>query len=785
MRKLFALTLAICGFLNMYGQYDDQMKEQRRDFFRTMPISSSDIVFIGNSITNGGEWQEFFPELNIINRGISGDRTTHTLNQLQPILEGKPQKVFIKIGTNDGPSDTNNPGIASRIAQIIDSFLIKSPDTKVYIQSVLPRNGNQSIRDLNSRIQSVCETKGVTYLNVYSELKNADSTSLNANYHNDGLHLLGSGYSKWARFLKTHIGATKLGIDTVESVTQISGLNANYTNQRATLFGTLKGTSSDILFVGDDVIDCVEWREMFRNKNVKGRGTGVSVSTSLWINQLATVLQNKIYANYQNVKPAKVFIYAGANDMVKNGKDENFVTTHMKTMVDFIRQQSSQTEVYIQGYLPHSDSNISSHLIRANNALKTLAESYPSGVTYIDLFGAFKQTQSNAISGKYTLSGNALNAKGFLHWAQVVAPYVDANIAPVPEPESIVAVMPEKGPLVSNNEGDHWYYVKAQRGAGGEQYMTANTDNTITQGAYTKSGYQHWRVVEHEDGFILQNRITGTYLNSAGSGLLTHIKELPVKSLQFRTSQDGTIAAADRDRYFYLENIGATATSATFRLHATNSGYNFRAMNWAGNANDHSSWHFIVADENDSLEEEQVQNILPDPLVHIPSITLNGNAPYRLSDKDWNLIKDLEEGTIVLTLRTESISPTGVQYLFASSDTTTNNYTGVTLNGQYVRIQYMQPGKDEGWFTASGTTPSYATDVKVVYRATKSNGFYNLNVNQNYTKTFEAGTYLNYQFIKNYLGDNSSNAFYVGGVATGDNKNKFPLKGTITNFTVY
>ena len=46
---------------------------QRASLFSKLSISSKDIVFIGNSITNGAEWNELFPRKRVKNRGISGD----------------------------------------------------------------------------------------------------------------------------------------------------------------------------------------------------------------------------------------------------------------------------------------------------------------------------------------------------------------------------------------------------------------------------------------------------------------------------------------------------------------------------------------------------------------------------------------------------------------------------------------------------------------------------------------------------------------------------------------
>ena len=41
--------------------------------FEELPVTSKDIIFLGNSITNGCEWAELFQNKNVKNRGISGD----------------------------------------------------------------------------------------------------------------------------------------------------------------------------------------------------------------------------------------------------------------------------------------------------------------------------------------------------------------------------------------------------------------------------------------------------------------------------------------------------------------------------------------------------------------------------------------------------------------------------------------------------------------------------------------------------------------------------------------
>ena len=74
---------------------------QKVDFFRQVPIKPGDIVFVGDSLTEGARWDELFPDKPVINRGINADTVNGVLLRLDDIISGKPAKIFLLIGTND------------------------------------------------------------------------------------------------------------------------------------------------------------------------------------------------------------------------------------------------------------------------------------------------------------------------------------------------------------------------------------------------------------------------------------------------------------------------------------------------------------------------------------------------------------------------------------------------------------------------------------------------------------------------------------------------------------
>src|SRR5690606_5446856 len=71
----------------------------RTSFFEAMPNDTNEIIFLGNSLTEFGEWSEMFGKTKVKNRGISQDKIIDVINRLDEIVESFPDKIFIMLGT--------------------------------------------------------------------------------------------------------------------------------------------------------------------------------------------------------------------------------------------------------------------------------------------------------------------------------------------------------------------------------------------------------------------------------------------------------------------------------------------------------------------------------------------------------------------------------------------------------------------------------------------------------------------------------------------------------------
>ena len=212
MRRFLILSaLVLSGVCGMEAQEKYEYNEfyyQRSSHFEMLPVDSGDIVFLGDSQTNGCEWHEMLGNPNVKNRGISSDVIQGFADRVQPIIDGRPAKLFILGGVNDISHDLTPDSIATAMRNLIVKVRRGTPATKVYLQSLLPidnsfrrykaMTGKESvIVETNKLLKKVAEETGATWIDLYSRMVDPATGNMRKGLTNDGLHLLGAGYAVW------------------------------------------------------------------------------------------------------------------------------------------------------------------------------------------------------------------------------------------------------------------------------------------------------------------------------------------------------------------------------------------------------------------------------------------------------------------------------------------------------------------------------------------------------------------------------------------------------------
>jgi lysophospholipase L1-like esterase len=161
-------------------------------------------VFVGDSITAGGRWDEWFPEEHSKNLGVAGDTTDTVLSRLDEVIALDPDTVVLLIGTNDLAWRRSAEHIVRNIETILVSLRKALPDAQLLVQSVMPREAAHAdtIKDVNRHLWQFSSTVRAQYLDLWPALAGEDD-AIDPEYSDDSVHLNERGYAVWAGELRT------------------------------------------------------------------------------------------------------------------------------------------------------------------------------------------------------------------------------------------------------------------------------------------------------------------------------------------------------------------------------------------------------------------------------------------------------------------------------------------------------------------------------------------------------------------------------------------------------
>jgi lysophospholipase L1-like esterase len=153
------------------------------------------VLFLGDSITEGGSWDERLPNERTLNQGIGGDTTDGVLARLDRVVAAAPDVIVLLIGTNDfGNHRKSAEHVVRNVETILVTLRRELPGVRLLLVSILPRQAEYAprIEEANRHLRQFVATCHAQYLDAWPAL--ADGDHLAAKYTEDGLHLTDDGY---------------------------------------------------------------------------------------------------------------------------------------------------------------------------------------------------------------------------------------------------------------------------------------------------------------------------------------------------------------------------------------------------------------------------------------------------------------------------------------------------------------------------------------------------------------------------------------------------------------
>ena len=209
---VFLFTLLSSSSFGQNPFYQQKISE----FGQMRPVDSTDVVMVGDGLTEyAGDWNKLLQWRHIRNRGIAGDRIKGVASRLHSVLQGKPKALFLMAGTNDILEKETFPTVLHDYIDLINLVRETSPETKLYVQSLLPVNETFSneklsgmtntIASFNVQLRHYCERHRVGYINIFKRFVRHGTNEMRRELTSDGLHLTPFGYKVWAFELKKYL----------------------------------------------------------------------------------------------------------------------------------------------------------------------------------------------------------------------------------------------------------------------------------------------------------------------------------------------------------------------------------------------------------------------------------------------------------------------------------------------------------------------------------------------------------------------------------------------------
>src|SRR5262245_6529090 len=180
-------------------------QKSRERQFETTGLQPGRVVFLGDSISEFTDWEDWFPGHRTANRGIGGQAIGDLMGRLDTALVD-PRAVSLLIGTNDlhglGLSSEVD-SIATQMRELVREIRTRAPAAARFVNSVMPRSPlfRDRIVALNTHYRAIASEAGATYVDLWPALAD-EAGAIRKDLSGDGVHLTAKGYAAWVEILR-------------------------------------------------------------------------------------------------------------------------------------------------------------------------------------------------------------------------------------------------------------------------------------------------------------------------------------------------------------------------------------------------------------------------------------------------------------------------------------------------------------------------------------------------------------------------------------------------------
>lgn len=162
--------------------------------------ATADVVMLGDSLTQWGEWSELIPDKRVSNRGIAGDTVQMIHGRLDSVYSMKPKTVVVMMGTNNINRSESVESIATSYATVIDDIIKHRINVVIGLTPKASKafkyanQFNTKVDSLNTAIAAAAAERKINTFSIDDGIDDLTGYRIS-----DGLHLNGAAYAKFGQ----------------------------------------------------------------------------------------------------------------------------------------------------------------------------------------------------------------------------------------------------------------------------------------------------------------------------------------------------------------------------------------------------------------------------------------------------------------------------------------------------------------------------------------------------------------------------------------------------------
>jgi lysophospholipase L1-like esterase len=406
-------------------------------FAKTKAKDTGAIVFFGDSITEGWDLSQAFPNLKTANRGISGDTSRGMLGRLPDnVLDLKPQAVVLLCGIND-LSQKNQLGtpesIAANIRSMIEAMVAANPQTPFLVCETLPCGAvpAETIRATNAAIaKTLAGFPSVHLVKTHSPFLKPDG-SQNEALFKDRTHPNAAGYAVWQAALEPEFAKFAPANTAVIPATKLENDFYDWQTRHAEILKIKDQINPDIVLIGDSITHM--WGGQPKSSIARGENVLQTAFAGHRVLNLGfgwdrtqNVLWRLDHGELDQLQPKFVILNIGSNNTSGTGNarqntpDE--IAAGVRAICDRLQKQAPQAKLILMAVFPREEKPDHPRRQQIAEINRRIAEfGKLPGITFIDI-GAKFLNPDGTIPRELMSDFCHPTEKGYQIWADALAP---------------------------------------------------------------------------------------------------------------------------------------------------------------------------------------------------------------------------------------------------------------------------------------------------------------------------------------------------------------------------